>query len=270
LTQLSDLLTIHEALTGDETSHWKTVMDLKYETLIKNGTWKLVDSPPNRTIISIKWLFCRKYNCDGSLARYKARFVTHGFSQQAGIDFTETFSPVIKMTSLRLLLAFATFYNFHIHQMDVVTAFLNGLLHEEIYIDHPEGYSQFGQEHKVCRLLKSLYGLKPVPRMWYELFDTFLLSQGFHRCTLDTSVYIKRQGSYILLLDLYVNDLVLIANDLKYLCIYKQICTQRFSMMDNNELAYILSVQVRRDRASNTLILTQEKYIFDLLTKFNP
>lgn len=140
-------------------------MDSEYHSLLKNNTWELVAPPPNRSIISTKWIFRRKYNSDGSLARYKARFVVRGFSQQPGLDFYETFSPVLKMTSLRFLLALATIYDYHIHQMDVITAFLHGVLREEIFISQPEAYIKPGNESKVCRLLKSLYGLKQAPRI---------------------------------------------------------------------------------------------------------
>lgn len=135
-------------------------MDSEYESLIKNHTWELMDLPPNKNVINTKWIFRHKYNSDGTISHYKARFVARGFSQQEGVDYTDTFSPLIKLKSLRLLLAFATFYDYHVHRMDVITAFLNGVLHEEIYISQPEGYVLSTHKTKVCRLLKSLYGLK--------------------------------------------------------------------------------------------------------------
>jgi len=118
---------VSEALSGSDSIHWKRAMDTEYNSLIQNSIWQLVDPPPDHNIINTKWLFCRKYKSDGSLARYKARFVARGFSQQEGLNYVETFSPILRMTSL-LLLAFATLYNYHTHQMDVTTAFLNGTL----------------------------------------------------------------------------------------------------------------------------------------------
>ena len=153
--------------------------------------------------------------------------------------------------------------------MDVITAFLNGTLHEEIYITQPEGYIKPGTAHQVCRLLKSLYGLKQASRVWYETFDTFLLSQGFLKCTSDPNVYIKRSHNSILLLGLYIDDLVLISDNFQFLTVTKAIFNQRFSMTDNNEIGYILGIQIQRDRFHKTLLLSQEKYINDLLTKFN-
>lgn len=160
LTQLSDPLSVDEALLGPDSDQWRKAMEIEYDSLIKNKTWTLVDRPSNRPIISSKWLFRRKYKSNGSIERFKARFVARGFSQTEGVDYYETFSPVLKMTSLRLLLALATINNYYVHQMDVTTAFLHGELHEEIYITQPSGFINPETASKVCLLHKSLYGLK--------------------------------------------------------------------------------------------------------------
>lgn len=267
-TEVADPSSVSEALSSTDASHWRQAMESEYSSLMKNKTWILVDPPPQKSIVSTKWIFRRKYNSDGTIARYKARFVARGFSQQPGLDYSETFSPVIKITSLRLLLALATIYDYHVHQMDVTTAFLNGILQEDIYITQPESFVIPGNENKVCHLLKSLYGLKQAPRVWYDLFDKFLLSQGFLRCSSDNNVYIKRSTSTFLFLGLYVDDLILISSDLKYLTLHKAIFAQRFSMIDNNEIQYLLGIQLRRDRQAHTLILSQDKYIADILNKF--
>lgn len=189
-------------------------METEYDSLLKNNTWTLVDPPPNRPIVSSKWLFRRKYKSDGSIDRYKARFVACGFSHIEGIDYYETFSPVIKMTSLRVLLALATIHNYYVHQMDVTTAFLNGVLNEEIYISQPLGFINPDTASKVCRLHKSLYGLKQAPCVWYDLFDTYLLRHGFSKCVSHTNVYIKSSDTNFILLGLYIDDLILISKDL--------------------------------------------------------
>lgn len=145
-------------------------MDTEYQSLgVENKTWTLVNLPPNKSLISTKWIFCRKFNADGSIARFVAR----GFSQDIGINYFDTFSPVIKMTLLHILLILATIHDYHIHQMNVVTTFLNKVLQEEIYIQRPDGYIQPGQEHRVYRLLKSLDGFKQALRVWYDLFHGF-------------------------------------------------------------------------------------------------
>ena len=132
------------------------------------------------------------------------------------------------MTYLCLLLALATLYDYHVHQMDVVTAFLHGVLKEELYISQPEGYIQPSNPSKVCHLLKSLHGLKQAACVWYEAFDSFLLSHGFLKCISDTNVYIRRFGSYLILLGLYIDDLIIISNDLQYLHTTKSLFSQQF------------------------------------------
>jgi len=134
--------------------------------------------------------------------------------------------------------------------MDVTIAFLNGVLQEEIFISQPEGYIQTSTKHKVCQFLKSLYGLKQAPCIWYELFDIFLLNEGFLKCISNPNVFIKRTQSFIILLRLYIDNLVLISNDLQYLSITKALFSQRFSMRDNSKIEYILGIQTRYDHST--------------------
>jgi len=153
--------------------------------------------------------------------------------------------------------------------MDVVTAFLYGDLKEEIFINQPEGFVLPRNEDKVCCLLKSLYGLKQAPRVWYEKLNHHLLSNGYVKCISDPNVYIKRSKSFVILIGLYVDDLILISNDLKFLNAHTQLLSSSFSMTDNLDLSYILGIQVRRDRTKKELYLSQPKYINDILLKFN-
>ena len=134
------------------------------KTLIFNRTWKLVDLPPDCKTIDCKWVLRKKLKLDGSIDKFKARLVAKGFKQKADLDFFDTFSLVTRITSIRLLIAIAAIFYLKIHQMDVKTAFLNGDLQEEIYMDQPEGFVEPGQESKVCKLTKSLYGLKQAPK----------------------------------------------------------------------------------------------------------
>jgi hypothetical protein len=141
------------------------------------------------------------------------------------IDYTENFSLVLKMTSLQILLAMATLLDYHVHQMDVLIAFLNGLLKEAIYINQPEGYIQCGHEHKVCRLLDSLYRLKQSAREWYEILDSFVINNGFIKYKSDNNVYIKRSASFIIIIGIYIDDLIIISNGLQYLGLHKILLT---------------------------------------------
>ena len=149
-----------------------------------------MDLPKDRKAIGSKWIFKLKKDANGS-KRYKARLVAQGYAQQEGIDYTETFAPVIKYQSLRMLLAIATEKNMLVHQMDVKTAFLNGILREEIYLVQPEGNIVHGQEEKVCKLNRSLYGLKQSPRCWNQRIDNFLRNEGFNKCLSDNATYVK-------------------------------------------------------------------------------
>ncbi|MCO5612439.1 hypothetical protein L7F22_066706 [Adiantum nelumboides] len=165
-----DGITMSEALAGPNASLWQQAMDSEYQSLLDNGTWELVPAPPQQKLVTCKWLLCKKLRPDGTISRYKARLVARGFSQVPDIDYGETFSPVLRITSFWVLIALAAQFRFLIHQMDVRTAFLHGDLEEEIYMKQPPGYVSTEHPNYVCKLLKSLYGLKQSPRQWYRRF----------------------------------------------------------------------------------------------------
>lgn len=167
---------------------------------MKNNTWKLEELPKGRKAITNKWLFRRKFNPDGSVSRYKARLVVRGFSQVPGLDYDETFAPVIKFPTIRMVMALVAFYNLEFEQMDVTIAFLNGVIDEEIFMQQPPGYEVKGKENLVCRLLRALYGLKHSPRRWSIHLDEFLRSCGFTRATCDPILYIYKEGNQFMLL----------------------------------------------------------------------
>ena len=157
--QLFNPLSLDEALSCLDFVIWHTTMNKEYDSLIKNNTWALVDSPSNQSIVSFKWLFCRKYKYDGSIDCYKVHFVVSGFSQRDGIDYYETFFPVIKMTSFHVLQALATIHNFSMHQMNVMTTFINGDLTKEIYISQPLASSILAQLQKFAACTSSFINL---------------------------------------------------------------------------------------------------------------
>eukprot|EP00253_Pinus_taeda_P027589 PITA_27589 len=183
-------------------------MNEEYHSLLANDTWDLVPLPKGRKLVRCKWVYRTKYGPDGKVDKHKARLVAKGFSQVEGIDYTETFSPVAKMNSIRLVLSLAASLKWEVHQMDVKSAFLHGDLHEEIYMEQPIGFIQTDSS-LVCRLKKSLYGLKQAPRAWYAKMDSFLLESGFSRCYSDNTVYTKTVGNSLIILVLYVDDLIL-------------------------------------------------------------
>ncbi|KAK4385611.1 Retrovirus-related Pol polyprotein from transposon TNT 1-94 [Sesamum angolense] len=176
---------------------------------MQNHTWELVNLPSGSKPLGCKWILKRKYKADGSIDKYKARLVAKGFKQKEGIDFVDTYSPVTRMTSIRVLIAIAALYDLEIHQMDVKTVLLNGELDEEIYMEQPERFVVPGQEKKVRRLVKSLYGLKQAPKQWHKKFDQIMLSNGFKINECDKCAYVKSTQHSFIIVCLYVDDMLI-------------------------------------------------------------
>ena len=167
---------------------WCAAMDAEFQALQKQHTWSLVPAPPHANLVGCKWIFKIKLHNDGSIARYKARLIAKGFHQQAGIDYSETFSPVVKPATVRLVLAIAVSCNWPLKQLDVSNAFLHGLLKEEVYMQQPPGYVDADHPSYICRLHKSLYGIKQAPRAWFERFTFHLIHLGFQASFADSSL----------------------------------------------------------------------------------
>lgn len=193
-------------------ANWRAAMMDEYQALVDNNTWQLVPRPPGANVVTGKWIFRHKFHADGSLARHKARWVVRGFSQREGVDYDETFSPVVKPATIRSVLTIAASRAWPIHQLDVKNAFLHGHLEETVYCQQPPGFIDPGTPEHVCRLQKSLYGLKQAPRAWYQRFATFVRKLGFVASTFDTSLFILREGMSLAYLLLYVDDIVLTAS----------------------------------------------------------
>ena len=244
----NDPSTLTEALAREDGEKWKEAILAEYNSLIEKQTWKLVQLPPNRKPLGCKWVFKLKRRADGSLDKYKARLVAKGYDQIEGLDFNETFSPVVRMTTIRLLLAMATNLDCEIQQMDVKTTFLNGDLNETIYMKQPEGFIKKGEQDYVCLLLKSIYGLKQAPRMWNEHISSFLLSLGFTRSVKDNGLYILHEGEVFMWLALYIDDSFLFSNDLKLTNRIKKALSEKYEMTDMGDLYSGLNLQVTRDR----------------------
>jgi transposase InsO family protein len=259
---------LQEALSCDDSKEWIKAVEDEFFSLIKNGTWELVKLPAGRKPITAKWLFKLKPLPEGGF-KYKARFVARGFSQMEGVDYKETFAPVVRYSSLRTLLAVANERKMHIHQMDVKTAFLHGELEEEIYLVQPEGLEVPGQEHLVCKLKKSLYGLKQSPRCWNTKLNGFLEEQGFKRCISDPSIYWKKSGKEQIYVAVYVDDLLIMSENLEEVNKVKADLSSRFEMVDFGEANVVLGIRIRRDKKQGILTLDQEKYVVDVLERFN-
>ncbi|KAK1629912.1 hypothetical protein QYE76_004227 [Lolium multiflorum] len=209
-----------------------------------------------------------KTDADGNITVYKARLVAKGFRQIQGVDYDETFSPVAKLKSVRILLAIAAFFDYEIWQMDVKTAFLNGDIEEELYMIQPKGFVDPKNDGKVCKLQRSIYGLKQASRSWNLRFDRVIKDFGFIRTHGEACIYKKVSGSSVAFLILYVDDILLIGNDIELLSSVKGYLNKSFSMKDLGEAAYILGIKIYRDRSRRLIGLSQSTYLDKILKKF--
>ena len=258
-----------QAMQGNDSGKWFHAMEEELKSMDQNQVWDLVELPKGCKRVGCKWVFKTKRDSIGNIERYKARLVAKGFTQKDGIDYKETFSPVSKKDSLRIIMALVAHYDLELHQMDVKTAFLNGNLEEEIYMDQPEGFSVKGKEHMVCKLKKSIYGLKQASRQWYLKFNDTITSFGFQENTVDRCIYMKVSGSKFIFLVLYVDDILLATNDLGLLHQTKKYLSQNFEMKDMGEATYVIGIEIFRDRSQGLLGLSQKTYINKILERFN-
>ena len=196
-----------------QNSDWKKAILEEMMTLERNKTWQIVEKPKGKTTVGCRWVFTVKYKSDGTIERYKARLVAKGYTQTFGIDFQETFAPVAKINSIRVLLSLAVNLNWPLLQLDVKNAFLNGELEEEVYMEIPPGFNSGCSIDKVCRLRKSLYGLKQSPRAWFGRFTKAVLQHGYKQAHADHTLFYKRQSTGITILIVYVDDIVLTGDD---------------------------------------------------------
>ena len=177
------------------------------------GTWNLVSRPTDANIVTCKWVFTLKYHPDVTVARHKARLVARGFTQAHSIDYTETFSPVVRMNSIRGLLSLVINLNCSLHQLDVSNAFLYGDLTEQVFMEQPPGYVAQGETSQVCLLRRAIYGLKQSPRAWFVKFSGLLTTYGFNPCKSEPTVIRKKTSTVYVVLAIYVDDILLTGND---------------------------------------------------------
>ena len=265
----NDPFNYQEAMTDKDVENWKRAMESEMDSMYTNQVWTLVDKLEGIKPIGCKWVYKRKIGPNGKVETYKARLVAKGYNQKAGIDYEETFSPVAMLKSIRILLSIAAHYDYEIWQMDVKTAFLNGHIREEIFMDQPEGFISHGQESKVCKLMRSIYGLKQASRSWNIRFDEAIKSFGFSQNMDEPCVYKRVSGSTITFLVLYVDDILLIGNDVGAMSSIKIWLSSHFAMKDLGEASYILEIKLFRDRKKRLLGLSQVNYIDKILARFS-
>ena len=264
-----DPINYKEALEDVDVQEWQKAMDREMESMYSNSVWSLVEAPKGVKPIGCKWIYKRKRGSDGKVETFKARLVAKGYTQKEGIDYEETFSPVAMLKSIRILLAVAASLDYEIWQMDVKTAFLNGNLNEDIYMQQPEGFKAKGKEHMVCKLQRSIYGLKQASRSWNIRFDQAITSFGFEKSPDEPCVYKRIQAQKVVFLVLYVDDILLIGNDKQVLSGVKDWLHKQFDMKDLGEANYILGIKLIRDRKNKLLALSQASYIDKIFVRFN-
>nr|KAJ0189167.1 hypothetical protein LSAT_V11C800436000 [Lactuca sativa] len=231
-----DPKTFSETIASRDVYLRKDAIHGETDSIMHNNTWVLADLPPGCKALGCKWILKRKMKLDGSIDKYKAKLVIQGFRQKEGIDFFDTYAPIARISTIRLLVALAAIHNLLIHQMDVKTTFLNGDLDEEIYIKQTEGFVIHGNEHKVCKLKKSLYGLKQAQKQWHQKFDDVVLSNGFALNQVDKFVYIKfdTSGKGVMIC-LYVDDMLIFGSNLEEVDKTKKFLSSSFDMKDMGE-----------------------------------
>ena len=255
-----------EAMSSPEAPYWKEAINDEVEFILQNHMWELVDLPPGSKPLGYKWIFKKKMKADGSSDKYKARLLIKGYEQKEGLEYFDTYSPVTRISSIRMLIAIAAIHNLEIHQMDVKTTLLNGDLDEEIYMKQPEGFIVSGQEKKVCRLAKSLYGLKQAPMLWHEKFDNVMMTDGFKINECDKCVYVKNTEHGFVIICLYVDDILIMGSNNEVIKTTKEMFNNKFDMKDLGVADVILGIKI--SKTSDGLILSQLHYIEKILKKF--
>ncbi|KAK2454457.1 putative mitochondrial protein [Trifolium repens] len=247
---------------ASKNEHWVTAMKIELEALAKNCTWKVVEQPPHTKPIGCRWVYKIKHKADGTIERYKARLVAKGYNQVEGIDYFETFSPLAKLTTVRTLLAVAAVKNWHLHQLDVNNAFLHRDLHEDVYMKIPDGVP-CDKPCLVCKLEKSLYGLKQASRKWYEKLTALLINEGYTQSTSDYSLFTYTKNNTFTVLLVYVDDIILAGDSMAEFDRIKAVLDVAFKIKNLGQLKYLLGLEVSHSKQG--IAVSQRKYCLDML-----
>ncbi|GJU34979.1 retrovirus-related pol polyprotein from transposon TNT 1-94 [Tanacetum coccineum] len=217
-------------------------------------------------VITLKWIYKVKLDELGGILKNKARLVARGYRQEEGINFEESFAPVARLDAIRIFLAYAAHMNMIVYQMDVKTAFLNGILREEVYVSQPDGFVDQDNPNHVYKLKKALYGLKQAPRAWYDLLSKFLLSQEFSKGTVDPTLFIRRQGKDILLVQIYVDDIIFASTTPELCDQFSKIMCSKFKMSMMGKIFFFLGLQI--SQSPRGIFINKSKYALESLKKY--
>lgn len=261
-------LSIVEALKGPEKEQWLEAVRDELQCFDYNNAWELTDLPKDSTIVQCRWVLRKKYDSENNV-RYRARLVAKGFSQKQGVDYTETFSPVVRHTTLRLLFSLSVQLGLDVTHLDVKTAFLNGDLEETIYMQKPDCYNSPGSANKVLKLKKAIYGLKQASRAWNKKVDSCLLDNGYLKSKLEPCMYTKMVENKKTIVTVYVDDFFIFSNDKKESENLKEVLSSQFQIKDLGQVKQCLGMNVKFNKLEGSVTLDQESYIDTLLQKFN-
>ncbi|CAB4002241.1 Hypothetical predicted protein [Paramuricea clavata] len=260
----------NDAIRSPHAENWRKAMQAEYESLMDNNTWTLVDEPEDQQVLPGKWVYKVKYRANGQVDKLKARYVAKGYAQIEGIDFFDTYAPTYKPESFRILLATAARKDLYLGQMDVKSAYLHSKIEEEIYLEQPEGFvkkANSGQK-LVCKLNKSIYGLKQAAKNWYEALTSLLLKKGFKRSCNDYCLFVRKEEngtfSYVLV---WVDDIVVAGATEEAINEIKSMLNENFKMDDRGDLNWFLGMQILRSH--DKITVDQMKYIETVLQEFN-
>ncbi|KAM2621688.1 hypothetical protein TB2_026408 [Malus domestica] len=264
LSQHSEPRSFEEA---NQSPIWRCAMLEELKALEETKTWSIVSLPKDQRVVGARWIYKTKFNSDGTIQRHKARLVARGFTQTYGVDYKETFAPVAKMNTVRVLLSVAINSQWSLHQMDVKNAFLHGELEEEVYMRLPPGHEREKEQGVVCKLHKAIYGLKQSPRAWYSKLSSVFMSSGFKRSNADSSMFTRLGTHGRLVVLVYVDDLIVTGDNPEEINALKATLHSTFSIKDLGRLRYFLGIEM--DQSPTGLFLNQQKYVLDLLEEAN-
>ena len=247
-------------------SYWILAMQDELSQFSRNRVWDLVPKPKDSTVIGTKWVYRNKLDEDGNVVRNKARLVAQGYSQEEGIDYDETYAPVARLEAIRMLLAYSCFMGFKLFQMDVKSAFLNGVLTEEVYVKQPPGFEDPHHPEYVYKLNRALYGLKQAPRAWFERLSKFLLANGYSMGKADKTLFVKHQTSDLIVVQVYVDDIIFGSTNHTLVVEFANLMSQEFEMSMMGELSFMLGLQIKQ--MEDGIFISQEKYARELVKKF--
>ena len=265
-TDLAEPTTFQDAISGPDQVHWRKAIRAELESMRLRGVFRAAKLPSNQRAIGTKWVFKIKRKASGSIEKFKARLVAKGFKQKYGIDYTETFSPVVKYVTLRMVIAITKYFDWTLDQLDVVTAFLYGVMKEKVFCNIPEGVEMDG-DFDCLELVKAIYGLKQASRVWNETFDDFVCSIGFQVSAFDPCLYIKMVDGHCVLVLVYVDDVLVTGSSLDLIAQTKADLKTRFEMTDSGKCTFVLGIELV-DGPDGSVTMCQRRYVDDILKRF--